>query len=196
MNTILGNGSFINNHKVIELIRIGNIANTYLAKDQDLEEFVIIKQFACQSPDPQQVEKAQELFQREVKILRRLNHDQIPTLIDTFILHNQASFLVQQHIEGETYHECVFERQEEFTEFQVRQFLLDVLKVLIYVHFQGITHRDISPDNIICRKQDKKPVLIDFGCSKQPINQLNSGSSSTRIFGVAESRYENKNLII
>ena len=107
MNTILGNGSFINNHKVIELIRIGNIANTYLAKDQDLEEFVIIKQFACQSPDPQQVEKAQELFQREVKILRRLNHDQIPTLIDTFILHNQASFLVQQHIEGETYHECV-----------------------------------------------------------------------------------------
>jgi ABC-type branched-subunit amino acid transport system substrate-binding protein/tRNA A-37 threonylcarbamoyl transferase component Bud32 len=182
MNTILGNGSFINNHKVIELIRIGNIANTYLAKDQDSEEFVIIKQFACQSPDPQQVEKAQELFQREVKILRRLNHDQIPTLIDTFILHNQASFLVQQHIEGETYHECVFERQEEFTEFQVRQFLLDVLKVLIYVHFQGITHRDISPDNIICRKQDKKPVLIDFGCSKQPINQLNSGSSSTRIF--------------
>jgi eukaryotic-like serine/threonine-protein kinase len=181
MITTFINGSFINNYQVIEPIRKGNIANTYLAKVQHSEEFVIIKQFACQSQDPKQVEKAQELFQREVQSLRRLNHDQIPKLIEAFTFNNQDSFLVQEYIEGETYHNCVFERKEEFTESQVRQFLLDVLEVLIYVHSQGITHRDISPDNIICRKQDKKPVLIDFGCIKQSINQLNSGSSPTII---------------
>ncbi|MBD2215044.1 ABC transporter substrate-binding protein [Nostoc linckia FACHB-104] len=181
MITTFNNGSFIKHYQVIKSIRKGNIANTYLAKVQHSEEFVIIKQFAYQSQDPKQVEKAQELFQREVQSLGRLNHDQIPKLIETFTLNNQDSFLVQQYIEGETYHNCVFEKKEEFTESQVRQFLLDVLGVLIYVHSQGITHRDISPDNIICRKQGKKPVLIDFGCIKQSINQLNSGSSPTII---------------
>jgi ABC-type branched-subunit amino acid transport system substrate-binding protein/tRNA A-37 threonylcarbamoyl transferase component Bud32 len=182
MITILGNDSFIKNYQIVELRRKGNITITYLAKDQDSKEFVIIKQFAYQSLDPQQVEKAQELFQREVKSLGRFKHGQIPKLIETFTLHNQDLFLVIQYIEGETYHECVFEIQEKFTELQVRQFLLDVVQVLRYVHSQGIIHRDISPDNIICDKDNKKPVLIDFGCSTQPGNQLNSGSSSTRIF--------------
>lgn len=182
MMTRLSKGSVINNYKVDELIRKGNITITYLAEDQDSGKFVIIKQFAYQSLDPKQVEKAQELFQREVEILSQFNHAQIPRLIDIFNLKHQGSFLVIQYIEGETYHELVFEREEKFTESQVIEFLFDVVKVLRYVHSKGITHRDISPDNIICGKEDKKPVLIDFGCSTQPVKQLNSGSAPTRIF--------------
>ncbi|MEH2231100.1 MAG: bifunctional serine/threonine-protein kinase/ABC transporter substrate-binding protein [Nostoc sp.] len=193
MITTFSNGSFIKHYQVIKAIRKGNIANTYLAKVQYTEEFVIIKQFACQSQDPKQVEKAQDLFKREVQSLRRLNHDQIPKFIEEFTLKNQDSFLVQEYIEGETYHNCIFEIKKKFTEFEVIQFLSSVLKVLRYLHSQGITHRDISPDNIICRKQDKKPVVIDFGSIKQSGNQLNSGLSPTIILKQGYTPPEVKN---
>ncbi|MBD2139365.1 ABC transporter substrate-binding protein [Anabaena sp. FACHB-1237] len=194
MITRFSDGSFIENYQIIELKRTGSIANTYLAKDKNSQEFVIIKQFSCQYPDTQKVEKAQKLFQREVEILRRLHHNQIPKLVETFNLNNQNLLLVQQYIEGETYHECVFERKEKFTELQVIQFLLDVVKILIYVHSQGIIHRDISLDNLMYR-QHKKPVLIDFGCSTWPVNQLNPGLVPTRILkaGYSPPEVENGN---
>ncbi len=40
------------------------------------------------------------------------------------------------------------------------------MPVLSYIHDRNLIHRDISPDNIICRFTDQKPVLIDFGLVK------------------------------
>jgi serine/threonine protein kinase len=44
--------------------------------------------------------------------------------------------------------------------------LREILPVLTYIHDRDLIHRDISPDNIICRFTDQKPVLIDFGLVK------------------------------
>jgi serine/threonine-protein kinase len=38
-----------------------------------------------------------------------------------------------------------------------------LLPVLSYLHNLGVIHRDISPDNIICRTSDRLRVLIDLG---------------------------------
>ena len=47
----------------------------------------------------------------------------------------------------------------------------------------GVIHRDISPDNLIRRASDGKPVLIDFGCVKLAANAVSqsSGQSITLI---------------
>ena len=48
---------------------------------------------------------------------------------------------------------------------QVRFFLIDMLKALHYCHkVIGIVHRDIKPDNIMINKTGEA-VLIDFGIS-------------------------------
>ena len=44
---------------------------------------------------------------------------------------------------------------------------MDGLPILAYLHEKGIVHRDLTPNNIIYRDQDKLPVLIDFGSVKQ-----------------------------
>jgi formylglycine-generating enzyme required for sulfatase activity len=44
--------------------------------------------------------------------------------------------------------------------------LVEVLQILEFVHSKSVIHRDISPDNIIRRRSDKKLVLVDFGAAK------------------------------
>ncbi len=182
MITRFSQGNIINNrYQIVKFLREGNLTSTYLAQDNFSQQLFIIKQFVFQSPDQKQAEKAKELFQREAESLRNLDHDQIPKFVELFVLNNENLLLIQEYIEGESYYTSVFEKNQKFTEYKVRQFLLDAVNVLIYVHSQQIIHRDISPDNIICREPDKKPVLIDFGCIKQPINKLNSTSATTKI---------------
>ncbi|NEQ85227.1 MAG: protein kinase, partial [Moorea sp. SIO2I5] len=67
---------------------------------------------------------------------------------------------------------------KKFTEIEVRELLISLLKVLEYVHSRRIIHRDIKPDNIIIRQRDGVPVLIDFGAVKEAMSTVvtNSGT--------------------
>ncbi|MEO0011837.1 MAG: hypothetical protein RLZZ535_226 [Cyanobacteriota bacterium] len=80
------------------------------------------------------------------------------------------SGLVQDYIEGITYHALLNQRLEannKFSEGEIKQLLTQVLPILEYIHSQGVIHRDISPDNLILCNQDKPQVLIDFGCIQE-----------------------------
>jgi serine/threonine-protein kinase len=59
-----------------------------------------------------------------------------------------------------------------FSETEIRQFLQQLLPVLAHIHAKGIIHRDISPDNIMLRRSDQLPVLIDFGVVKEVVTRL------------------------
>lgn len=79
-------------------------------------------------------------------------------------------FLVQDYIEGDNYYQLFRQRQIQrkcFSEEEVINLLHHILPVLAYIHSLDIVHRDISPDNLILRKSDNLPVLIDFGGVKQ-----------------------------
>ncbi|MDP5337659.1 MAG: serine/threonine protein kinase, partial [Nodularia sp. (in: cyanobacteria)] len=79
---------------------------------------------------------------------------------------NQEFYLVQELITGQTLAEELIPGQP-WSESQVMQLLQGVLEILVFVHGQGVIHRDIKPDNIIRRACDQKFVLVDFGAVKQ-----------------------------
>jgi serine/threonine protein kinase len=147
----------------------GGFGQAYLAIDLNrYNEPCVLKEFA---PDiePQYWKKARELFDRECSQLYRLNHDQIPRFKEIFQTKFDGelyAFLVQDYVKGLNYHTIVH-KYGLLNEGQAICFLQQILPVLSYIHDKNLIHRDVSPDNIICRISDQKPVLIDFGLVKE-----------------------------
>jgi serine/threonine-protein kinase len=170
----LAAGTVLNDrYKIISELGRGGFGRTYLAEDvYRYHEKCVLKEFAPEVGDDQQLHKATELFNREAGILYKLNHDRIPTfqaLIRSLIEGKECLFLAQQYIEGETYLKLL-NQGKKFTEEEATRLLFDVLDILEYIHSLNLIHRDISPDNLIRRKSDGKPILIDFGCVKEAAN--------------------------
>ncbi|NMG07289.1 serine/threonine-protein kinase [Brasilonema sp. UFV-L1] len=145
----------------------GGFGKTYLAEDVDkLNEPCVVKQFAPKIQETLALKKAVELFKEEAKQLQQLGeHHQIPTLLAYFEQNNYL-FLVQQYIDGQNLLQELH-KKGLYNESKIREFLLDLLPVLEFIHKRGVIHRDIKPQNIIRRDSDRRLVLIDFGASKQ-----------------------------
>ncbi|NES23944.1 MAG: serine/threonine protein kinase [Symploca sp. SIO3E6] len=185
----LPNDSVIENrYQIVRKLGQGGFGRTYQAKDINRgNEYCVLKEFAPQLQSTNHLLKAQELFQREADILFKLKHPQIPCfreLRKVIFNGNEYLFLVQDYVEGQSYNQFV-KGNQRFSEVEVIQLFLQLLPVLEYIHSQGMIHRDISPDNLICRKSDKLPILIDFGAVKQvavtAISQFSSLPIGTQI---------------
>lgn len=130
--------------------------------------------------------KALELFEREARILRSLDHPNIPTFIDTFTVglgKQMMLCIVQELIRGRT---LEHEREERrFDERAVLEVLREVLTTLIYLEGLNppVIHRDIKPQNLM-RRDDDSIVLIDFGSVRAAImDSVAGGSTVAGTFG-------------
>ncbi|MCZ2207840.1 serine/threonine-protein kinase [Cylindrospermopsis raciborskii] len=163
-----------NRYQILHILGQGGFGRTYLAMDKQKNgQKCVLKEFAPQLSQPEDLQKARELFQREAGVLRKIYHPQIPELhefIQVKIGSKDFFFLVQDYVEGVNYHQLSQQLQKQgisFTEVEVITLLENILPVLSYIHSLDIVHRDISPDNLILRQSDNLPVLIDFGGVKQ-----------------------------
>jgi serine/threonine-protein kinase len=164
----------------------GGFSRTYLAEDTGrFNERVTLKELTPANQGTYALQKAEELFQREAAMLHKLQHPQIPRFWEIF-RDGKRLFLVQDYIEGKTYQSLLEERMasgETFSEAEIIQLLQQLLPILSYLHSLGVIHRDISPDNIICRSSDRLPVLIDLGGVTQiPLKVATAAGSSETSF--------------
>jgi hypothetical protein len=106
--------------------------------------------------------KAQELFDREVMTLKRLNHRGIPQFMDVVSDDDTgARVLVMTHVAGETLGALVA-REKTVPEKRLWSLLVDAGAILAVVHGEGVVHRDLKPDNFILRP-DGTLAIVDFG---------------------------------
>ncbi|MBU7586105.1 MAG: serine/threonine protein kinase [Nostoc sp. TH1S01] len=168
-------GQIVNQrYQIIRQLGQGGCGRTYLAEDrQKANQVCVLKEFAPQVQAQQDLQKAKQLFEREANVLKQLQHPQIPRFhssLQVQIGSKDFFFLVQDYIQGENYYQLLEQRQAQgqtFTEEEVILLLQQILPVLSYIHSKDVVHRDISPDNLIWRRSDHLPVLIDFGGVKQ-----------------------------
>jgi serine/threonine protein kinase len=177
-----------NRYQVIQTLGAGGFGTTYLAEDTQMPSHrkCVIKQLKPIANNPDVYQLVQERFQREAAILEELGdvNAQIPRLYAYFAEAGEF-YLIQEWIEGMTLRDRVQTGGTQ-PEAIVREILIHLLPVLSYVHDKRIVHRDIKPDNIILRKRDGKPVLIDFGAVRETMGTVvnsQGGSASSIVIG-------------
>lgn len=102
-------------------------------------------------------------FSTEREILKLLQHENLPILLDTYTKDDEE-VLVQLYFEGKTLKDLC--HSKEISEDQVLNIFNQLCLVVEYLHThpKGITHRDITPSNILVNERGHL-LLIDFDVS-------------------------------
>lgn len=110
-----------------------------------------------------------ELFEREVNILKQIQHLEVPQVDTNFKFFlpksgKQLHCLVMEKIPGKNLQEWL-KQNLVLSEDLAIDWLSQLIQFLQKLHQEKILHRDIKPSNIMLRP-DGKLVLIDFGTAR------------------------------
>lgn len=105
--------------------------------------------------------------EREVEIMRRLQHPRLIQLYDA-IDTGQQIYVILELIEGGELFERVIDDDFFLTERSCAVFMRQICEGIEFVHSQNILHLDMKPENILClTKEGNRIKIIDFGLARQ-----------------------------
>ena len=154
-----GPGSVLLHYEIEEEIGRGGMGRVLKAHDRKLDRKVALKILPPEFvSDPDRLQR----FQREARTLAALNHPNIVTIfgVEEFEDHH---FLVMELVEGGTLKEAIRTGGMSLEAFLDASVCL--ADSLYAAAEQGITHRDLKPDNIMVSDSGRMKIL-DFGLAK------------------------------
>ena len=165
-------GTVLNCRYVInKILGHGGMGAVYLATHVNLGTEWAIKQlldlFGSDEDSQDEKVKAIEQFNIEAKMLARLDHINLPKVID-FFEDSGSYFLVMEFIKGKTLGEIERENIGFLPVEKILFWAIQLCNVLDYLHKQKphpIIFRDLKPENIMLT-DDNTIKLIDFGIAK------------------------------
>jgi serine/threonine-protein kinase len=135
----------------------GGMGVVYLARDVRLDRPVALKLLP---PERAAVASIRERFLHEARMAARLSH---PNIVPIHAVEEIGPFVffAMQYVAGETFGDRL-RRQQRLPPWDAARILRDVAWALAYAHAQGVTHRDIKPDNILIDGEGRA-LVADFG---------------------------------
>ncbi|KAK7151578.1 hypothetical protein R3I94_008037 [Phoxinus phoxinus] len=142
----------------------------FSAVDTDCDKRVAVKKIVL--TDPQSVKHAL----REIKIIRRLDHDNIVKVFETLgpsgrrltedvssLTEVNSVYIVQEYMETDL---CKVLEQGLLSEDHARLFMYQLLRGLKYIHSANVLHRDLKPANLFVNTEDLVLKIGDFGLAR------------------------------
>ncbi len=146
-------------YRIVGQVGQGGIATVYKAWHERLDRHVAIKvMHQAFLQDPTFLTR----FEREAKIIARLDHPHIVPVYDYADVDGQP-YLVMKFIAGRTLKQALLKRPLTLDE--ILRVMTPLADALDYAHRMGVLHRDIKPSNIILDANDI-PYLTDFGMAR------------------------------
>ncbi|XP_068597915.1 mitogen-activated protein kinase 6 [Brachionichthys hirsutus] len=142
----------------------------FSAVDTDCDKCVAVKKIIL--TDPQSVKHAL----REIKIIRRLDHDNIVKVFETLgpngrgltedvvsLAELNSVYIVQEYMETDL---CRLLERGLLSEGHARLFMYQLLRGLKYIHSANVLHRDLKPANLFVNTEDLVLKIGDFGLAR------------------------------
>lgn len=150
-------------YKFIKRLDNGSFGVTILIEDETINET-----FVCKKYQPQfgiDKEKYYKNFLNEIKLLHKLNHNNIVRVFNYYMYENTCTgFILMEYIDGTSINEFIKNNPE-----MINDIFEQTINGFAYLEEQKILHRDIRPTNILVDNNGFVKI-IDFGFGKQAIN--------------------------
>lgn len=165
-------------YHILDLLGEGGSGKTYRAVDDRSQTEVAVKVLNLRGMSDW---KTLELFDREAKILARLEHPAIPRYLDYFqteIAGELTFCLVQAIAPGRSLTSWV-ESGYLFSEAELQEIATQILEILSYLQTftPPIIHRDLKPQNLL-RSESGQIYLVDFGAVRDTYHLTITGGST------------------
>lgn len=201
----LPKGFTLNEYRIESILgRPGGFGITYLAFDTNLEQYVAIKEYlpsdfairegvntvhVKSTSDMESFQWGMKCFSEEARVLARFAHPHIVRVL-RFFRENGTAYMVMEYQEGECLTDYL--KNGPIPEEELLNIVLPLFDGLKKIHQAGYLHRDIKPQNVYIR-QDKSPVLLDFGSARYAIGQKSLNVTSIVSPGYAPlEQYDNE----
>ncbi len=157
--TFLSVGSQIGKYRIIEEIDRGGMAVVYKAHQLDLDRTVALKVLPANVTINR---RFVERFLAEAHSVAKLNHPNIVSIHEVS-MENNIYFLAMDYVPGRSLFYHLNLKKPKLVD--VLEIFIQLSDALAYAHEMKILHRDLKLNNVIMR-DDRTPVLIDFGLAK------------------------------
>ena len=158
----LAAGTRLGPFEILAPLGAGGMGEVYRARDTRLDRTVAIKVLPR---DLASHPHNRERFEREARLVSRLNHPHICTLYDIgsgVVDGAEAQFLVMELLDGETLAARL--RRGPLALAEALRIAREIIEALAAAHAVGIVHRDLKPANIMLTSSGVK--LLDFGLAR------------------------------
>jgi predicted Ser/Thr protein kinase len=145
--------------QILELIGRGGMGFVFKARQPHLDRFVALKLLPDSlAHDPQFAER----FNREGRVLARLNHPNIVSIFD-FGQAGGFYYLMMEYVDGVNLRQAM--QAGRFSPAEALAIVPKICEALQFAHEEGILHRDIKPENILLDAKGRVKIA-DFGIAK------------------------------
>ncbi len=147
-----------------DLIGEGSVGIVFRARQPQLDKIVAIKMLQANALKEETIIR----FQREAKVIGRLQHPNIAMVYEFGVTERKRPFMVMEFIEGRSLDNLI--SQEGAVPLpRALTILIQICDGIAHAHNLRIVHRDIKPSNIMLKQvagREAVPKILDFGCAK------------------------------
>ena len=169
-------GLVVGRYVIVDRLGSGSMGRVYKAHHLMMDRFAAIKIIA---PEIVANEKVVSRFQREMKLVGRLDHPNVIRAFDADQI-NRILYIVMEYVQGESLAQRL--RKGPMPPLEMADYGAQAALGLAHAHAQGIVHRDIKPSNLL-RTDDKQLKVLDLGLGV--LMEADSSTSFATADGIA-----------
>lgn len=154
-------GEALGDYRVVELIGAGGMGQVYRAEHMITGRYEALKAVLKESADDPDIGAR---FLREIRVHASLNHTNIVAVYNAF-WHAEDLVLSMEYVDGEPLDRLL--KLGPMPLSRAVDIACQTLHALSFAHGRGVTHRDVSPTNILISNRGTVK-LMDFGLAIQP----------------------------